>query len=303
MPNITKTIANTAGFIPSVWANRALDILRSNIVLARIVTRDSDFEPGWRGQTLNIPYPGTMVAQDKVADTPVTPQTPTGGASIPVTLNKHKVVDFIVEDVGRAQASGELLDRYIRPAAIALGDAVEDDLFALYSGFSVSTGVSGTDIPAATIRTARKLLNDAKVPTAGRFLIVSSKDEMALLGDAALATYFANSRTQALSEGSIGMLYGFDVRMSQRVPVVVNAPNSTKNLALHPEAMILATRPFQDPPANSGVQATTIVDPETGLAIRVLYSYDVANRGVRIGFDILYGVAELRDAAGIVVLS
>jgi hypothetical protein len=303
MANITRTIADTAGFIPQAWAQRALDILRSNLVLTRLVAKDTDFQPGWQGKTLNIPYPGTFTAQDKAADTAATVQTPSGGATVSVTLSKHKYVDFIVEDFGAAQANSDLMDRYVRGAAIAIGNAVEDDLFALYSGLSGSIGTSGTDISAATIRTARKTLNDNKVPLKPRALIISPKDEIAILGDSALQNYFAFSRGQAVAEGSMGNLYGFDVYMSQQVPVVAGSPNSTKNLALHPEAFILATRPFRDIPAGAGVKATTVNDPDTGVTIRVLNQYDVAQRGMRVGFDILYGVAELRDPFGIVVLS
>lgn len=303
MANITTTIADTAGFIPQVWAQRALDVLKANMVLARLVTRDSDFEPGFVGKTLNIPYPGKFTAQDKAADTALTPQAPTGGATVSVTLNKHKAVDFLVEDVARAQARPDLLDRYIRPAALAIAEAVETDLFALYSGLSGSVGTSGTDLTAATVRAARKALNDNKVPQDSRYLVISPKDEIALLGDSGLANYFAFARAQGVAEGSLGRLYGFDVYMSQMVPVVTGTPNSTKNLAFHREAFILATRPFMDPPQATGVQAATVSDPDTGLIIRVLYTYDIAYRGVRVGLDILYGVAELRDAAGIVVLS
>lgn len=303
MANITQSIADTAGFIPQVWAQRALDVLRANMVLARLVTKDSDFEPAFVGKTLNIPYPGTFTAQDKAADTPINPQTPTGGATVQVTLNKHKAVDFLVEDVARAQARPDLLDRYIRPAALAIAEAVENDLFALYTGLSTSVGTSGTDLTAATVRAARKTLNDKRVPQDTRYLVISPKDEISLLSDSSLQSYFAFARAQGVAEGSLGRLYGFDVYMSQLVPVVAGTPNSTKNLAFHREAFILATRPFMDPPAATGVQAATVRDLDTGLVIRVLYTYDMSHRGVRVGLDILYGVAELRDAAGVVVLS
>ena len=303
MSNITTTIADTAGFIPQVWAQRALDVLKANLVLARLVARDSDFEPAFVGKTVNIPYPGTFTAQDKTADTAINPQTPTGGATVSVTLNKHKAVDFLVEDVARAQARPDLLDRYITPAALALAQVVEQDLFALYASLATTVGTSGTDLTAATIRAARKALNDNNVPLDARYLVVSPKDEIALLGDSSLATYWAMARSQGIADGSIGRLYGFDVYMSQLVPVVTGTPSSTKNIALHREAFILATRPFMDPPANSGVQAATVRDPDTGIVIRVIYSYDIAHRGVRVGLDILYGVAVLRNAAGVVVLS
>lgn len=303
MANITTTIAETAGFIPQVWAQRALDVLKANMVMARLVSKDSDFEPGWVGKTLNIPFPGTFTAQDKASDATVNLQTPTGGSSVAVTLNKHKVVDFLVEDVARAQSRPDLLDRYIQPAAIAIAQAVENDLFALYAGLSGTVGTSGTDLTAATVRAARKALNDNKIPIDNRALVISPKDEISLLADSSLQNYFAFSRQAGVAEGSLGRLYGFDVYMSQLVPVVAGTPNSTKNLAFHPTAFILATRPFIDPPPSTGVQAATVRDPDTGLVIRVIYTYDVSYRGVRVGLDILYGVAELRDAAGIVVLS
>lgn len=303
MANVTRTMADTAGFIPQAWAQRALDILRANVMLTRLVAKDQDYEPGWKGKTLNIPYPGTFVAQDKVADTPASVQTPTGGATVSVTLNKHKLVDFLVEDVARAQASSELLDRYVSPAAIAIGDQVENDLFALYSSLTQSVGTSGTDITAATIRAARKKLNDNKAPKNGRFMIMSTKDEIAVLGDTNLQNYFAFSKANAVAEGAIGNLYGFDLYTSQNTPVVAGSPNSTKNIAGTKDMFILATRPFSAIPAGAGVETTTISDEETGLTIRVIYSYDVPNRGMRVGFDILYGVGLLRDACGEVVLS
>lgn len=302
MANITRSVADTAGFIPQVWANRALDVLRSNIVLARTVTKDTDYEPAFVGKTLNVPYPGTFTAADKAADTAATAQTPSSGTSVAVTLNKHKYVDFIVEDVARAQSSNELLDRFVQPAAIALAEAVEDDLFALYSSYA-SIGTSGTDLSAATILDARKALNDAKAPEQGRAIVMSTKDEVALLGDTDLTNYFAFGQNAAVAEGSIGRLYGFDLFVSQRVPVVSGTPNSTKNLAVVPDAMMLATRPFMPAPAGSGVQTSSLVDPASGLSIRVQYQYSMADRGTRVGFDILYGVAALRPAVGRQLLS
>ena len=136
MANITRTMADAAGFIPQMWAKRALSILRSQMVLAQFVRRDYDFEPGWVGKTLNIPYAGTFVAQDKAADTSISVQTPAGGTSVAVSLSKHKAVDFNIEDVARAQSSVELMDQYLAPAVIALGNQVEDDLFALYASLT-----------------------------------------------------------------------------------------------------------------------------------------------------------------------
>ena len=72
MADITSTSASA--FIPQIWANTALEILRNKVVLAKLVTRDSDVATFQVGDTLNIPYPGSMVANDKAINTAVTVQ-------------------------------------------------------------------------------------------------------------------------------------------------------------------------------------------------------------------------------------
>jgi hypothetical protein len=301
MANITTTTA--AAFIPEIWAQRALEVLRANVVLAKLVTKDTDVATFNYGDVLHIPYPGTFTANDKAANAVVTLQTPSGGSDISVTLNKHKEVSFLIEDPARVQANQDLIDRYINAAVPAIAEAIESDLFALYSGLSQSVGTSGTDITPAVVRSARKTLNDAKVPLSPRHLVISPKDEIALLGNSDLASYFANARAEAVAQGAIGQLYGFTIWMSQLVPTVAGTPVSTKNLAFHPEFAILAMRALPEPPPGSGARSAAIRDPESGLVIRVISAYNPTYLGVQVTLDVLYGVAELRDGAGVVVLS
>ena len=300
MANVTTSIASQ--FIPEVWAQTALDVLRSNIVLARLVTKDTDVSAFNVGDVLHIPYPGTFSAQDKAANTSVTLQTPTGGSEVQVALNKHKEVSFLVEDVVRAQANQEVLQRYVNSAAIALAEQIESDLFALYASLTNSVGTDGTDITAETVRQARKALNDNKVPQNDRHLVISSKDEIALLGDSTLANYFAYNRV-GVPDGAIGRLYGFTIWMSQLVPVVTGTPDSTKNLAIHKEAFILAMRGLPEPPPNTGATAATVRDPESGMVIRAIMAYNPTYLGVQVTLDVLYGATVLRDTHGVVVLS
>ena len=300
MANVTTTVA--AQFIPEIWAQTALDVLRSNIVLARLVTKDTDVAAFNVSDILHIPYPGTFTAQDKAANTAVTLQTPSGGTDVQVQLSNHKEVSFLVEDVVRAQTNQDILQRYVRSAAIAIAEKIESDLFALYASLTNTVGTDGTDITAATIRSARKTLNDNKVPQNNRHLVISSKDEIALLADSSLANYFAYNRV-GIPDGAIGRLYGFTIWMSQLVPVVAGTPNSTKNLAFHPEAFILAMRGLPEPPADMGAKAATIRDPESGLVIRAVMAYNPTYLGVQVTLDVLYGVTVLRNTHGVVVLS
>jgi hypothetical protein len=305
---ILTSTADTAGFIPQIWAQRALDILRANITLSKLVARDTDFEAGWRGKTLNIPYPGTFTANKKTADTPTTLQLPVGGATVPVVLDQHAYVDWLVEDVARAQtAQGapDLIDRYIEGSVIALVEGLEADLFALWNTNGVTTvGTYGVDITAATIRAARKAMNDAKVPQVGRSLVLSTKDEIALLSDTTLQSYFAFAKPGAVAEGSMGSLYGFDLYVSQLTPTSsTSVLTSTNNLALARNGFIFASRPFMPALASSGVREAQVQDPESGISLRFQIYYSMVDRAVRAGFDILYGVKALRTNHVVLVKS
>jgi hypothetical protein len=303
---ILQSTADTAGFIPQIWAQRALDILRANITLTKLVARDTDFEAGWRGKTLNIPYPGVFTAKKKTADTPTDLQLPVGGATVPVVLDQHAYVDWLVEDIARAmtaQGAPDLIDRYIEGSVIALAEQLETDLFALYATGGIPTvGTYGTDISAATLRSTRKTMNDNKVPQGGRSLVVSTKDEIALLADSTLVNYFAFAQPAAVADGSIGSLYGFDVYVSQLVPTTAGTPVETNDLALSRNGFIFASRPFMPALPGSGVREAQVNDAVSGISLRFQIFYSMVDRAVRAGFDILYGVKALRPTTHAVLV-
>lgn len=298
-----------APFIPEIWANEALEILRSNIVMAPLVTKDSDLATFQVGSTLHVPYPGTLVANDKKEGSPVTKQTP-NSTDTTVKLDHHKEVTILVEDFVRAQAQPILMQSYIHAQVVALSEQIESDIIGTYSSFKGSLGTAGTDLSAATLRAIGKKFDDSKVPQGNRHLIISTKDESALIGDTALQTFFAFNEQQRgdVSNGLIGQkIYGLNLHVSQLVPVVVGTGTTpvttTNNLAFDPGAIVFASRSL--PMANSGmgVVQAVVQDPVSGLILRSTMGYDKDSLGVQVTLDCLYGVAKLRDEKGFVVLS
>lgn len=280
---------------------RGLEVLRANIVMAKLVSRDFDYEPGWKGKALNIPYPGTFTASSKSADTPATVQTPSNGTSTSVSLSHHEYVDVVIEDSAQAQANANLLEKYAPGMAKALAEKLEADLLALYSGVTAKVGTAGTDLDYAAILSAKKTLTDNLVAQNPRYLVISTKDENALLQDTSLTSYFAFAKSQSITDGALARIGGFDIFVSQLVPEVAGTPVDTKNLAFGPEAFILAVRPFAPIPPNAGVDVAIANDPASGLSLRVTRQWDASNKGMRVGMDILYGCALLRDVAAVVV--
>jgi hypothetical protein len=297
MADINSTVA--APFIPEIWANRALEILRNNIVVAPLVTKDSDLAVFNEGQTLSVPYPGTFTANTKTEGSAVTLQTPTG-SSATVTLNKHKESSFLIEDYARAIALPYTMDAYLNGPIVALAEQVETDLIALYATFSGQYGTAGTSLAAADLRAINKRFTDNKVARGNRHVVISTKDTAAILADANLQSFLAfNASRGDITNGLISdNLFGLQVHESQLIPTTGSAPVATHNLAFDPGAIILASRALPEAPVGSGVHQAVVQDPMSGLNIRISMSYSANNLGVQVTADVLYGVAILRDAKG-----
>lgn len=300
----TIDVTQAAPFIPEIWAQTALEILRSNIAVAPRVLRDTDVAAFQRGDVLHIPYPGTLAASDKAAGTEYTLAQPSGEADVQVPLNTHKAVSFVVEDIVRAQSNQDLIQRYSEAAAIALAEVIEAALIAEIGTAATNVGTYGTDLTAATLRSAWKKMTDAKAPEDGRTLVIHTKDWISLLDDSDLANYFAWNKTQAISASQLGSLFGFDTFASQLIVTdTVPAPDETDNIAFRRDAAMLAMRGLPDPPSNSGAAAATVRDPDSGMVLRSVMTYDGRLGGVQVTLEVLFGVKLLRDAKALIVRS
>lgn len=299
MANITVTEA--AGFIPEIWAATALGALRANTVMLNLVNRNFENLVANQGDIINVPRRGTITVNDKAANTPITLQTPSAD-TIALTLNKYKEVSFLVEDIAKAQANQDIIMGYIMDGIIAMGHQIDDDILALYSGFSTTPldATSGSGgVVVNTIIEAQRLFNKALVPTEGRNIVwgEDAQAELLKLNQFTNAQYDP-SNADALTNATLGRKYGFTHYMDQRV---VQTGGEVKNLAFHRDAIMLATRPLPLPPAGTGVTASVM--SENGLGIRAMYGYDIRLKGMVVSLDMLYGVAEMRDNHGLVIRS
>lgn len=285
-------------FIPELWANTALEILRSNIVIAPRVTSDSDVASFTRGDVLHIPYPGTLAAYAKSAGTAYTLSQPTGETEVQVTLDQHYAVSFVIEDVVAAQANQDLMTNYSAAAAIALAENIEGALFTTLTGSSKNYGTYGTDLSFDGLLGAWKTMTDNKCPAGQRFAAISTKDIVKLVGDTDIQNWAAFSRGNQIASSplNLGPLAGFDeVLASQLVPVVAATPDQTKNVAWRRDGAILAMRGLPTPPAGTGAVAANVRDPESGIVLRSLMSYNASVGGVQVTLEALYGTKILQN--------
>ena len=293
MANIgTGELSNS---IATIVAAMALGYLKANTVMSRLVARDWDDEVATHGQTVDIPFTGTLSVNDKAADTAVTLQTPSD-SKVSLTLDKHKEISFLIEDIGRALARPDYLQHYMDDGLAVLAEQIDSDLTALYSGFSQTIDAT-TGLGEDDFREGRRLLNSAKAPLGQRYAVLHEDAEFEYLGiEKAVNRDYAESLGSAAADAFTGRFMGFDVFLDQKI---ATATSQAKNLLFHRNAIAMAMRPLPPAPANAGV-VQTVMD-EDGMGLRVTLSYNADHLGVQVSIDVLYGVVELRDSHGITV--
>ncbi len=294
MANITVTEVGDS--LATIVAAQALGYLQANTVLAMLVNRDYDNEVAVHGQVVKIPFTGALIVNDKSANAVVTLQTPNDSA-VSVTLNQHKEVSFLIEDVAEAMSRPNFLESYVADAMAVLAEQVDEDLAGLYSGFSQTIDAT-SGLAEDDFREAGRQLNTAKAPQGNRVAVLHEDAAYALLG----IDRFINSDYGRLHGGEpvsmngyLGYFLGFQCYMDQKIAV---ATTQCKNLFMHRNAAVLVSRPL--PQNNGGAVAQTVM-AEGNFAIRVTIGYDKDHLGTQVTVDTLYGLAELRDNHGVVV--
>src|SRR5215470_18174518 len=174
MPAITST--NVASAIVKLVAADALPALMGNLVMGNLVNRDYEPVLAQAGDTVNVPIPPTMVANNLAEGGTVQTQNPSLG-NAQIVLNTHVESTFQIPDVTKVLAVPDLLKLYMQPAVVAIAERIESDLLTLYASFTANTpvGTGGSPITEATVDAAETALFAARVPaSAAKYLMVDS---------------------------------------------------------------------------------------------------------------------------------
>jgi P22 coat protein - gene protein 5 len=295
MPAITST--NVASAIVKLVAADALPALVGNLVMGNLVNRDYEPTLAQAGDTVNVPIPPTLVANNIAEGGTVSTQNPNLG-NAQIVLNTHAEATFQIPDVTKVLAVPDLLRVYMQPAVIAIAERIEADLLGLYASFTANTpvGVAATPITEAVIDAAETALFQAKVPaTQPKHLLVDAStysqmrqiprfSEFQTAGDAGL---------RALVEGTVGKIKDFFVFHSQFVAKTGSAPVTTHNLAFVRDAIGLVIRRLPQPLPGTGAIAEYADLGNFGM--RVIMSYQPNTLSQQFTVDVLYGTAALRN--------
>lgn len=235
MANVTPTTA--AKMIAEKWTKKIEKPFYNALYFKDLVMSRNDLVDG--GSKLHIPFLSTYTARDKVAGTAVTFDANTE-TEILLTINKHKYLAFLIEDIVKVQSNYNLQEAYRGAQTEAVTRAMDSDLAGLYAsaGTTVAAGAAATD---ANILSVVQALDLANVPQTGRSGIVAVKVMNDLRG---INKYVAYDQTGnkglAASNGTlVPSVYGMDLHMSNNI---VDDVTNTHSLFFHKSAVSLAVQ-------------------------------------------------------------
>ncbi len=238
-------------FIPEIWSANILEALRTNLVYGGpgVVNRDYEGDIAMAGDTVHITAFGDPTIRSYTTESNITVDGLTDSTQA-LVVDQAKYFAFDVDDVITRQAlpgwveqatsrSGYLLaktlDSFIASTMYA---AVNNN--PLYDLGGITADISDNTAYGNVFVAMWKQLTLQDVPLDNRFIIVDPSLYAALLQDNRFINAQAAGTTEALRNGRVGSIVGFDVYLSNQTPNPTSGVVAV--IAGHPMATTFASQ-------------------------------------------------------------
>ena len=213
-------------FIPELWNARLLYALEKAHVATNLVNRNYEGEISNHGDTVHINTIGAITVKSYAKNTDIDAPETLATTDQTLVIDQAKYFNFQVDDVDKVQAAGELVDTAMGRAAYALADVSDAYLLGVIAaGAAAGNTIGSAAAPVAltasnvyeNIVKLKTKLDKANVPNTGRTIVVPPDVHSLLLLDDRFAKSTATAGQEALINGLVGRIAGFDVYMSNNV--------------------------------------------------------------------------------------
>ena len=221
-------------FIPELWNARLLYALEKAHVATNLVNRNYEGEIRNHGDTVHINTIGAITVKSYTKNTNIdAPETLTT-TDQSLAIDQAKYFNFQVDDVDKVQAAGELVDTAMGRAAYALADVSDAYLLGVIAAGAATGNTIGSAAAPVALTAAnvyenivklKTKLDKANVPNTGRTIVVPPDVHSLLLLDDRFAKSSSNAGQEALINGLVGRIAGFDVYMSNNVKTGTGTDN------------------------------------------------------------------------------
>lgn len=283
--------------------SQGLGLLQRELILPRLVTRlGRDDFVGSQDDTVNVKIPAILTAREYAWRNNRASAITYDGLeelTIPVALDKHPYSGVKITDEELTLDISSWGEQVARPQIRAVAEKLEsyiaaEMLTANYAESVTYTPGDGSADDTTFFRAlvqARRALNEANVPLAGRVVVLGAGVEEAALQSPHLIKANEAGDDSALREATIGRVAGFNVIGG------VNSVDPYFAVAFHPSAFAFAN---VAPTVPDGAVAGAGLTFE-GLAMRWIRDYDpdhLQDRSVYSAFAGAASIEDGRDGAG-----
>lgn len=296
-PTGTETTVSLASYIPIIWGEKINEFYRAKLVAAPFFTNRSD-ELADGGNTLYTPNTTEFTAAAKTVGLTVTLNSPTDTKQT-LTVNQWFESSFAIEDNDAAQMkrSYSIMERYAKNCGYAVAKKLDKAICELFYGFSNVVGSSTANLQDSDIRSAFTYLEINNVPSeeaAFFFYPAVFWRQVQRLDKFSLA--INSPVNDPTAKRPAGYLYGQPVYLTTQIQTSLPSGSIARvNAFAHPDAIHWATSPL-----GAGGSKGAMVGSG---GIRVQSNYIPEYLSTVTTADVLYGVIENRDLAGVAILT
>jgi hypothetical protein len=280
-----------------IWGERVNEFFRAKLVAAPFFTDRSD-ELSGGGDVLYTPNTTEFTAAVKSNATAVTLNAPSDTKQT-LSVNNWYEASFAIEDREAAQVkrSYSIMERYSKNCGYAIAKVLDTAIATLFKSFSKAVGSSVNNLADSDIRNAIAYLEAANVDSEeAAFFFHPNTFWKQVQGIDKFSLAINSPVNDPTSKKPMGMLYGRPVYVTTQIQSDTAPSGARANALAHPDAIHWATSPL----GAGGSKANSMVG---SMGVRVQSNYIPEYLATVTTADILYGVVENRDDAGVYMKS
>jgi hypothetical protein len=279
----------TLNFNDSIYAQDVLNAFVATLAPLRAFSRDLSGATAAVGNAVYVPRIDAVTATTFNQS-----YTGTGGTvnTITVSLDKHRIQTIDLTDVQQLNSSAAKIENFARQQGQALAKIVLQDIWSVITTTNFGAAVvttAASNWSKTQVRALRKQLSQSNVDLSQVSLVLDTETHDALLGDSTINQAYAYGGAEAIREGRIPRLMGFNVYESNVIPL--NSISLTA-FACHPDAIAVAMRNINTVVPDGVYQGLeTLTDPASGISMGYRRYYDGGTGKVYASVECLFGYA------------
>ena len=221
-------------FTPNLWAGRALANLNDAHVYGNALNRDYEGEIKQMGDRVRIQSIGRVTIRTYTKNSTITAAETLQDSEQILIIDQGDYFNFAVDDVDAVQNKISVMDSAMKDAAWGLADVVDAFLATLLTDnvsttnkltalTTVGSGVADDDAYEALVDLDVQLTTENVPRDGGRFVVVPPWYEGELRKDIRFTSFGTSANVAQLRGKPIGDASGFNVWVSNNVPVSSSA--------------------------------------------------------------------------------